>query len=116
MVNEKGHLYQISNLNSNPMDIRRMATSKELMAKSESLAMAFMTLSDEESIILAWADSAKLMGNVKKIPMRFDVSKILQPFFESRLIDYEGECRNSPDTQYSALQHSPGTDTCKIGG
>jgi len=74
MVNEKGHLYQISALNANPMDIRRIATSKELTAKSESFAMAFMSLSDEEAIILAWADSTKAIGYVKKIPMRFDVS------------------------------------------
>lgn len=74
MVNEKGHLYQISNLNSNPMDVRRIATSKELTAKSESFAMTFMTLADEVVIILAWADSSKSMGYIKKIPMRFDVS------------------------------------------
>jgi WD40 repeat protein len=76
MVNEKGHLYQISNLNSNPMDIRRIATSKELTAKSDSFAMAFMSLSDEEVIILAWVDTAKSVGYVKKIPMRFDVSAL----------------------------------------
>lgn len=74
MVNEKGHLYSISSLNSNPMDIRRIATSKELTAKSESFAMAFMSLSDEEAIILAWADSTKSVGYVKKIPMRFDAN------------------------------------------
>lgn len=76
MVNEKGHLYQISNLNSNPLDIRRVATSKELTAKSESFAMAYTNLLDEEVIILAWADSSKSMGFVKKIPLRFDVSGV----------------------------------------
>lgn len=77
MVNEKGHLYQISSLNSNPMDIRRIATSKEFTTKSESFSMAFMTLSDEDSIVLAWVDSARSMGYVKKIPMRFDVSETI---------------------------------------
>lgn len=74
MVNDKGHLYRISSLNSNPMDVRRIATSKELTAKSDSFAMAFMTLPDEEAIILAWADSSKATGFVKKIPMPLNVS------------------------------------------
>ena len=74
MINEKGHLYQISSLNSNPMDIRRIATSKELTAKSQSFAMSYMVLSDEEAIIIAWADSSKCMGYIKKIPLKFDVS------------------------------------------
>jgi len=74
MINEKGHLYQISGLNSNPMDIRRIATSKELTAKSESFAMSYMNLSDEDAIIIAWADSSKCMGYIKKIPLKFEVS------------------------------------------
>jgi hypothetical protein len=32
--------------------------------------MAFMTLPDEEAIVLAWADSSKATGFVKKIPMK----------------------------------------------
>jgi hypothetical protein len=67
MVNDKGYLYQISNLNSSPMDIRKLATSKEFTAKSDSFAMAFMTLPDEEAIVLAWVDSSKTTGLVKKI-------------------------------------------------
>jgi len=74
MINEKGHLYQISSLNSNPMDIRRISTSKQLTAKSESFAMSYMNLSDEDAIIIAWADSSKCVGYIKKIPMKFDVS------------------------------------------
>jgi hypothetical protein len=74
MVNTKGHVYKIASLNSNPMDIRRIATTKELTAKSDSFAMSFMTLPDEEVIVVAWADSAKAIGYVKKIPLRFDVS------------------------------------------
>jgi hypothetical protein len=74
MVNSKGHLYQISNLNSNPMNIQRIATSKELTAKSDSFAMAFMTLPDEEAIVLAWVDLPKARGFVKKIPMALSVS------------------------------------------
>ncbi|CAG8961469.1 hypothetical protein HYFRA_00013921 [Hymenoscyphus fraxineus] len=68
LVNNKGDLYKISNLNSAPMDIKKIATSRELTAKSESFAMSFMTLSDEENIILAWADASKGVGYVKKIP------------------------------------------------
>jgi hypothetical protein len=73
MVNDKGHLYLISSLNSNPLDVRRIATSKELTAKSDSFSMAFMTLPDEEAIVLAWADSPRATGFVKKIPTAFIV-------------------------------------------
>lgn len=76
MVNDKGHLYQISRLNSNPMDIKMIATSKELTTKSNLFAMAFMTLLDEEAIVLIWADSGKSTGFVKKIPIRSTVSTI----------------------------------------
>lgn len=73
-VNDKGHLYQISNLNSSPMEVRRIATSKELTARSESFAMGFMTLSDETAIVLAWVDSNKGRGFIKKIPITSSVS------------------------------------------
>jgi hypothetical protein len=68
MVNDKGYLYQISNLDSTPIDIRRVATSKELIAKSDSFAMAFMKLPDEEHVVLAWADPIKATAWIKKIP------------------------------------------------
>ncbi|KAF4636464.1 hypothetical protein G7Y89_g1616 [Cudoniella acicularis] len=68
IVNDKGDLYKISNLNSNPMNIKKIATSGELTARSESLAMAFVTLPDEEAIVLAWADTSKGAGFIKKIP------------------------------------------------
>ena len=74
MVNDKGHLYQISGLNSSPMDVKRIATSKELTAKSDSFGMAFMTLPDEEAIVLAWVDLSKSTGFVKKIPVTYNVS------------------------------------------
>jgi hypothetical protein len=51
------------------MDVKRLATSKELTAKSDSFAMTYMTLPDEEAIILAWADSSRASGFVKKIPV-----------------------------------------------
>ncbi|KAK3322075.1 hypothetical protein B0H66DRAFT_473656 [Apodospora peruviana] len=68
MVNDKGYLYQVSNLNSNVMDVKKVATSRELTARSDSFSVAFMTLSDEEYIVLAWADALKAAGWVKKIP------------------------------------------------
>lgn len=68
MVNDKGYLYHISSLNSNVMDVKKVATSRELTARSDSYAMAFMILSDEENIVLAWADTAKAIGWIKKIP------------------------------------------------
>jgi WD40 repeat protein len=76
MVNDKGHVFQVSNLNSSPMDVRRIASSKELTAKSDSFAMAFMSLSDEEHVVLAWADSARATGWVKKIPITSRVGAI----------------------------------------
>lgn len=79
MVNNKGDLYKISNLNSSPMDIKKIATSKELTAKSESFAMTFMTLADEEAIVLAWVDSSKGVGYVKKIPTSSGVSLLSFP-------------------------------------
>ena len=74
LVNDKGHLYQASSLNSSPMDIRRIATSKELTAKSDSFDMSFMSLPDEEAIVLAWVDSAKGVGFIKKVPVTHQVS------------------------------------------
>ena len=68
MVNDRGHVFQVSNLNSSPMDIRRIAFSKELTAKTESFAMNFMMLSDEEHLVVAWADSSRATGWIKKIP------------------------------------------------
>jgi hypothetical protein len=68
MVNDKGHVFQVSNLNSSPMDVRRIASSKELTTKSDSFAMSFMNLSDEEHVVLAWADSSRATGWIKKIP------------------------------------------------
>ncbi|KAK0669782.1 hypothetical protein QBC41DRAFT_319272 [Cercophora samala] len=69
MVNDKGHVFQVSNLNSSPIDIRRIAASKELTAKSESFAMSFMTIADEEHVVVAWAEPARATGWVKKISM-----------------------------------------------
>ncbi|TAQ83254.1 hypothetical protein B7494_g8423, partial [Chlorociboria aeruginascens] len=79
MVNEKGHLYQISSLNSNPMEIRRVGVSKELTTRSDSYAMSFMTLPDEEVIVLAWADPSKATGYVKKIPLTSSAEGTMSP-------------------------------------
>lgn len=84
-VNDKGNVYQISNLSSSPMEVRRIATSKELAAKSESFAMTFMTLSDEAAIVLAWVDPNKGRGFIKKITVNSSVSGtppfLYQPFY-----------------------------------
>ncbi|KAH8682932.1 hypothetical protein BGZ60DRAFT_524277 [Tricladium varicosporioides] len=69
IVNDRGDLYKISNLNSSPMDVKKIATSKELTSRSDSLAMVFMTLPDEETIVMAWADPSKDKGYIKKIPV-----------------------------------------------
>ncbi|KAH8673456.1 hypothetical protein BX600DRAFT_508720 [Xylariales sp. PMI_506] len=68
MVNDKGYLFQISNLDSSPMDIKKLATSKELTSKTESFAMTYMQLQEDEHIVLAWADIAKNVARIRKIP------------------------------------------------
>lgn len=74
MVNHLGHLYHISSLSSSPLDVRRIATSREITAKSNCFAMAFMPMSDEMFIVLAWADASKETGYIKKIPIKITVS------------------------------------------
>ncbi|QSS58522.1 WD domain-containing protein [Histoplasma capsulatum] len=69
MVNDRGYLYQISNLDSSPMDVKRLATSKELTTKSDSFAMSYMTTTDEDTIIMAWVDAATGVANVKRVPV-----------------------------------------------
>ncbi|RDW92330.1 hypothetical protein BP5796_01724 [Coleophoma crateriformis] len=70
MVNDEGHLYQISSLNSKPLEIKRLAKSNKLTAMSESFAMKYMILPDEEAIVLAWVDFSKAIGLIKKIPVQ----------------------------------------------
>ncbi|KAK0105447.1 hypothetical protein ONS95_004186 [Cadophora gregata] len=77
IVNDKGHLYHISNLNASPMEVKRIATSKELTTRSDAFAMTFMKLPDEEAIVMAWADSSKAVGFVKKVPVRYSVSQYI---------------------------------------
>jgi WD40 repeat protein len=74
IVNNKGHLYLISSLNSRPLELRRIATSKELTIKSDSFAIAFMTVADDDSIVLAWTDPSKCMAYIKKVPVKYNVS------------------------------------------
>ncbi|KAG5291948.1 WD domain-containing protein [Histoplasma ohiense] len=69
MVNDRGYLYQISNLDSSPMDVKRLATSKELTTKSDSFAMSYMATTDEDTIIMAWVDAATGVANVKRVPV-----------------------------------------------
>jgi len=75
MVNDEGNLFQISNLDSVPMDIKKLTTTKELTAKSDAFSMAYMTLpTEDESIVLVWADSSKATGCIKRIPVASRVS------------------------------------------
>jgi len=73
MVNDKGCVFQVSNLNSSPLDVRKISTTKELTAKTDSFALSFMNISDDEYIVLAWTDS-KEKGWIKKIPVSSRVS------------------------------------------
>lgn len=74
IVNARGHVYYVANLDSNPLDPRRIATSLELTKKEGFFAMTYMTLPEEEAIVLAWADSNKALGYIKKIPTKSRVS------------------------------------------
>ncbi|PGH32631.1 hypothetical protein GX50_04545 [[Emmonsia] crescens] len=69
MVNDRGYLYQISNLDSSPMDVKRLATSRELTTKSESFAMSYMATTDEDAIIMAWIDATTGVAYVKRVPV-----------------------------------------------
>jgi hypothetical protein len=84
LVNDKGHLYQISNLSSSPMEVKRIATSKELTARSDCFAMTYMVFSDEEVpvILMAWTDSSRAMGYVKRIPVTPGVSHFFYLTFQ----------------------------------
>ncbi|KAH8890597.1 hypothetical protein GQ53DRAFT_866911 [Thozetella sp. PMI_491] len=79
MVNDKGHLYGITNLDSTAINIRRIANSKELIAKSDSFAMSFMKIADEDNVVIAWVDPAKATGWIKKIGNVSQVSAGLLP-------------------------------------
>ena len=74
LVNERGSLYYVSSLNSSPLDIKRIATSRESATRSYAFAMTFMTLPEGDAIVLAWAEPGKGIGYVKKIPIRYNVS------------------------------------------
>ncbi|KAI1925537.1 hypothetical protein LOZ58_006021 [Ophidiomyces ophidiicola] len=69
LVNDKGHLYQLSNLNSSIMECRKLANSKELTSKCDSFAMSYMSLHEEESVVLAWVELSKGVAYIKKIPI-----------------------------------------------
>ncbi|OJD21078.1 hypothetical protein ACJ73_07583, partial [Blastomyces percursus] len=69
MVNDRGYLYQISNLDSSPIDIKRLATSRELTTKSDSFAMSYMATTDEDAIIMAWVDATTGIAYVKRVPV-----------------------------------------------
>lgn len=79
MVNDKGHLYLVTNLNSSVMEARRLATTKELTARCSFFAMSFMVLQGDESIVLAWADVNKSVGYIRRIPIPFTVRIHAQP-------------------------------------
>jgi hypothetical protein len=87
LVNDKGYVFQVSNLNSSPMDVRRIASTKELTIKSDSFTMSVMGISDEEHVVVAWADSQRSIAWVKKIPVVAKVRQhCLPPSFTRLLI------------------------------
>ncbi len=66
MVNDKGHLYLVSSLNSRPIEIRRRATSRELTSKSCALALSFMTLASDETAVMLWVDPSRGKAFMRK--------------------------------------------------
>jgi len=69
LVNDKGYLYQVSSPMSTPFVIQKLSDSKGYTGKSDSYAMSFAKLLDEDVILLAWADSQKGTGFIKKVPI-----------------------------------------------
>ncbi|TGO15708.1 hypothetical protein BPAE_0548g00010 [Botrytis paeoniae] len=108
MVNEKGHLYLISALNSSPLDIRKIAVSRELTIKSDSFAMAFMSLPDEEAaIVMAWIDPSKAeRGVVRKIPLTTNDTTTTSPILHKSEVN---SATSAPNTYMSsAINELPG--------
>ncbi|XWW92697.1 hypothetical protein V2A60_000622 [Cordyceps javanica] len=66
LVNDKGHLYLVSNLNAMPIDIRRKATSRELTSKNCALVLSFMTLASEEAAVMLWVDPSRGKAFMRK--------------------------------------------------
>ena len=64
--------------------------------------MTFMKLPDEEAIVMAWADSSKAIGYVKKVPVRYSVSQMPHPSVQTA--DYT-------DTIAGYAQHTHAHDT-----
>lgn len=108
LVNSRGYLYYVSSLNSSPLDIKRIATSKELTTKTNAFAMAFMSLPGEDTIVLAWADHQKSLGYVKKIPVKYNVSP--RPISAAHyqrfliLISLDSRCSSIQSTHTSGTQ------------
>lgn len=75
IVNDKGHLYLASNLNSKTFDIRRRATSRELTSKSCALALSFMTVASEEIAVMMWIDPSRGKAFMRRIPVGTRVSE-----------------------------------------
>ncbi|KAH3019392.1 hypothetical protein KXW60_006137 [Aspergillus fumigatus] len=69
LANDKGYVYRVSNLSSIPIEVRRVATSKEFTTKTESFALAYVHQTDEDLILVSWSDSSKGVGYVRKIPI-----------------------------------------------
>ncbi|KAM3512939.1 hypothetical protein MY11210_003422 [Beauveria gryllotalpidicola] len=66
LVNDKGHLYLASNLNSKPIEVRRRATSRELTSKGCALALSFMAIDSEEMAVVLWVDPSRGKAFVRK--------------------------------------------------
>ena len=48
LVNEKGHLYQLSELDASPLMMKKLATSKELTARSAAYGMGYIRANEED--------------------------------------------------------------------
>jgi hypothetical protein len=103
VVNAKGHVYQVANLEANPIDARRIGASIELTKKEGFFAMTYMTLPEEEAVVLAWADSSKALGYIKKIPTKSLVSNLYSTYIIIYLL---------PQLLTSYLERGP--EFCKI--
>lgn len=111
MVDDRGWLYHITNLNSNPIEVKKIATSKELTTKADWYDMNFMSLPDEEAIVLAWVDISKATAYVKKIRVKYstlDTPIPMTPFPAPRYeLPSEGREIPKPPVELSVEKIAP---------
>lgn len=115
LVNAKGHVYQVTSLEASMVDARRIGTALEVTKKEGFFAMTYMTLGEEEAVVMAWADSSKALGYIKKIPMKSLVSDVIPISPQTpRPLTQAAPCRTMLLILQSRLTSTPRTTKSKL--